>query len=129
VRAIADVPFLYRDTTVRPLRMTSSEIAGRYPYRFELEQNYPNPFNPTTNIIFSLPEPSFVTLKIYNVLGQEVKMVYDREMLEEGTNDVEFTAGFLPSGVYFYKLVAEGIGDEENPITIYSDVRKMLLVK
>ncbi|NWF90115.1 MAG: T9SS type A sorting domain-containing protein [Ignavibacteriaceae bacterium] len=73
------------------------------PPEFSLQQNYPNPFNPTTKIHFSISETGQYTLKIFNILGQEVKTLFD-EYLNSGVYDVEFNAGTLPSGVYIYQL-------------------------
>ncbi|MBI1802870.1 MAG: SBBP repeat-containing protein [Ignavibacteriae bacterium] len=93
--------------------------------------NYPNPFNPTTTIEYSLPEEAYVTLKVYNVLGQEVASLLDHELLDQGTQEAEFDASNLPSGVYFYHIVAEGVGDQEEgtPGQTYVSVKKMLLMK
>lgn len=85
---------------------------------FELNQNYPNPFNPSTNITFSIPQRAFVTLKIYNSLGQEITTLIKDE-LNQGTYKVNFDASNLPSGIYFYQLNALG-----NSIT-----KKMILSK
>jgi photosystem II stability/assembly factor-like uncharacterized protein len=90
---------------------------------FELFQNYPNPFNPTTVLSFQLPTASSVTIKVYNLLGQEVAVLLDDEPLDEGEHEVEFNASHLPSGVYFYRLTASS---EEH---IYSEVKKMMIVK
>lgn len=72
---------------------------------YRLEQNYPNPFNPSTVIEFSLPKAGHTTLKVYNLIGQEVARVVDAE-LPAGTHRVQFDAHNLSSGVYLYKLVA-----------------------
>ncbi|MBI5464368.1 MAG: family 10 glycosylhydrolase [Ignavibacteriales bacterium] len=74
---------------------------------FRLEQNYPNPFNPTTTISFSVPADGNATLKIYDVLGRELLTLVD-EWLAQGKYDSRFDASGLPSGVYFYRLVANG---------------------
>src|SRR5204863_923408 len=78
---------------------TNSEI----PKEFALKQNYPNPFNPNTIIEFALPKSSFVTVKIYNSLGQEVNTLVN-EFKQAGNFSVNFNAANLPSGVYFYKI-------------------------
>jgi hypothetical protein len=73
------------------------------PTQYTLEQNYPNPFNPTTTIKFSLPAAGMTTLKVYNLLGQEVATLVD-ENLGVGTFSIMFDAHALPSGIYFYTL-------------------------
>jgi hypothetical protein len=99
------------------------------PVKYRLYQNYPNPFNPTTTIQFDLPEPAIVTLKIYNILGQEVLSIYDHQQLDEGREEVQFDAGGFSSGVYFYRLVAVGIEKDTGPASGFSSVKKMLLIK
>ena len=96
-----------------------------YIINYQLEQNYPNPFNPWTTIEFTIPEPSIITLKIYNILGQEVARLYDREYSDEIHHIVDFNASELPSGVYFYQLIAESV---EGRATA-SFVKKMMVVK
>jgi len=80
------------------------------PDKFELYQNYPNPFNPSTSITFDLPKDEFVTLKIYNVIGQEV-----RTLVNEFRNAGRYTVVWdgkdnfgkvVPSGIYFYRMTA-----------------------
>ncbi len=73
---------------------------------YDLEQNFPNPFNPSTVIRFSIPERVKVTLKVMNLLGEEVKRLIDGEYYEAGKYDVDFLAQGLPSGTYVYKLEA-----------------------
>ena len=77
------------------------------PTTFALAQNYPNPFNPTTTIPFHVPQRSRVTLAVYNGLGQRIATLTDREY-SPGAHTVTFEAAGLPSGVYFYRLEAEG---------------------
>ena len=80
--------------------------AETVPYEFSLSQNYPNPFNTSTTIKFSLPHSGSVTLKIYNILGEEVEMLLS-ERLAAGKYEYEWDAGNLASGVYFYRLTAD----------------------
>lgn len=75
------------------------------PTDFALHQNYPNPFNPTTTIKYELPKESFVTLKVYNLLGQEVATLVN-ENLKAGRYEVSFNGSKLSNGVYFYRLQA-----------------------
>src|SRR5574338_750165 len=88
------------------------------PLQFALNQNYPNPFNPTTAINFSIAEPTFVKLAVFNLLGQEVE-VLKNEYMNAGTYNVTFDAASLPSGMYLYKIETAQ----------YSSVRKMMLMK
>ncbi|GAB4184008.1 MAG: hypothetical protein Kow00108_21460 [Calditrichia bacterium] len=74
---------------------------------YQLKQNYPNPFNPTTTIEFVLPKASKVTLKIYNVLGEEVATILDNETMSAGPHPVKFDASRLSSGMYLYKITAD----------------------
>ena len=117
-------------------RLKQIDIDGKYEYSnvvevsiethsdFALEQNYPNPFNPTTKIKFSIPasgnnsQASMVNLSIYNILGQLVEVVINKEM-SSGYHEVEFDGSHLTSGMYIYRLTYGG----------KSMIRKMLLVK
>ncbi|MBM4167410.1 MAG: T9SS type A sorting domain-containing protein, partial [Ignavibacteria bacterium] len=94
------------------------------PENFSLMQNYPNPFNPLTTIHYALPTIGVVTLKIYNVLGQEVATLLNNEELEEGLHEVQFDASRLSSGVYFYRLTVV-----QNSILSYTETKKMILLK
>jgi len=88
------------------------------PERYALHPNHPNPFNPETTIGFDLPEKSRVLLLIYNLKGQEVTCLIDREM-EAGCHRIPFNTNALPSGVYLYRLTA---GE-------FTQIRRMLLLK
>ena len=78
------------------------------PTHFSLSQNYPNPFNPTTTLQFSIPRAGSFSLKVFNVLGQEVADLFDKEM-SPGGYSARFDAGKLPSGVYIYTLKGSGV--------------------
>ena len=80
-----------------------TEVDGQLPQSFALYQNYPNPFNPTTTIKYQLPELSYVTIKIYDILGREVATVINEEK-PGGSYEVAFDATTLSSGIYFYRL-------------------------
>jgi len=88
------------------------------PSAYNLSQNYPNPFNPTTTITYSVPKSGIVTLKVFNVLGQEVRTLVNQQK-NTGTYKVTFDAGALTSGVYFYSLSVDN----------FTQVKKMLLLK
>ncbi len=88
------------------------------PMEFVLHQNYPNPFNPATTIVYSIPKQDFVTLKVYDLLGNEIQTLV-RDFVNIGRYSVTFDANKFASGLYFYKLQA---GDLVN-------TRKMLLIR
>jgi hypothetical protein len=95
-----------------------SEQTGSIPNEIVLEQNYPNPFNPTTNFEFRIAEFGFVSLKVYDLLGNEVATLFD-DYREAGSYQVEFDASNLSSGMYIYKLTAGG----------FTSTKKLLLLK
>jgi hypothetical protein len=105
------------ETTVPPTGIEPQPLAG-IPESYALSQNYPNPFNPTTNIEFSIPKSEFVTLAVYNVLGEEVATLVS-ERLIPGKYRYDWNASNLASGVYFYKLEADK----------FTQTRKMLLLR
>ncbi|MBI4810157.1 MAG: T9SS type A sorting domain-containing protein [Ignavibacteriales bacterium] len=88
------------------------------PKDFFLDQNYPNPFNPLTIINYQLPIDCYVTLKVYNLLGQEVATLVD-EIQEAGYKSIALDGSKLPSAVYFYRMTAES----------FIETKKLLLAK
>jgi hypothetical protein len=87
--------------------VTVAERNGAVPNEFALSQNYPNPFNPATKIEFALPQSSLTTLKVYDLLGRELATLVQDD-LAPGRYVVEFDGRDLPSGVYIYRLMANG---------------------
>jgi Tol biopolymer transport system component len=97
---------------------TVSSFAATVPREFKLGQNYPNPFNPTTVIEYVIPKDEFVSLIVYNPLGKEVAILA-RGISPAGVHSVTFDAEQLPSGVYFYRLVAG----------TFKETKKLVVVK
>jgi hypothetical protein len=85
---------------------------------YQLLQNYPNPFNPATTISYNLIKGGFVTLKVFDILGREVKTLV-REFQNPGVKEIKFDASSLTSGIYFYSISANG----------FNDIKKMMLLK
>jgi hypothetical protein len=108
----------------QPYGMTKKAI----PTVYALHQNYPNPFNPTTTISYDLPKTSVVTLKVYNVLGQEVATLFDHATISAGAQEVSFNANNFASGVYFYHLTATGAADAKG-VSTFDEIKKMVLIK
>ena len=111
----------------RPLVVTDTSAIGfvlelysalPLPKAFALAQNYPNPFNPSTVIHYALPSDNAVVLRLYNIIGQEVRTLVD-EFQKAGYKSVTFNAENLPSGIYLYSLTAGN----------FSETRKMVLMK
>ena len=94
------------------------EVSFMKPNEFKLEQNYPNPFNPSTTIRFNLPDASAVKIILYNILGQELRILVN-EFKESGVNSINFDASDLKSGIYIYKIEAGN----------FVQTRKMTLLK
>jgi hypothetical protein len=129
-KTVYEVDFLSAGSGIAPrVRPINTEIVS-VPDVYELGQNYPNPFNPTTTVEFSLPVDAFVTLKVYNLLGQEVATLIDHEMFYSGYEEVDFDASQLASGVYLYRIVAESINDDDVATgDVFTQVKKMVLMK
>ncbi len=110
--------FLQRGNSLRNTLWLNS-YQGNLPTEFLLSQNYPNPFNPNTTISFSLVDMEFVSLKIYDILGREIKTLINNEEMESGFYEIDFDATNLNSGIYFYKLTTNN----------FSEMKKMILIK
>ncbi len=98
--------------------LTSVTNISQNPQSYSLSQNYPNPFNPVTHLEFGITELEFVSLKVYDVLGNEIKTLVN-EMKTPGAYNIEFDGSNLSSGIYFYKITA---GE-------FTEVKKMTLLK
>lgn len=96
----------------------SNEVNGGVPTEFAIQQNYPNPFNPSTNINYSLPEASSVTIVVYDLLGQKVAELVNTEKAA-GYHTIAFDASALSSGVYIYQIKAG----------TFTETKKMMLIK
>ena len=88
-----------------PSSVTGVNQSDLLPERYSLDQNYPNPFNPTTSIRYDVSKQSYVTIKIFTVLGQEVRTLISEDK-NAGSYSITFDARMLPSGVYFYRMTA-----------------------
>lgn len=104
--------------TLKSTSVGIQNISSQIPDKYKLENNFPNPFNPSTNLKFQIPEKSFVSIVIYDMLGREVITLLSEE-LNAGYYNYQFNAENLNSGIYFYKLVTEN----------FSETKKMVLVK
>ena len=98
--------------------VVSVQKLNEVPTVYSLSQNYPNPFNPTTFIQFGIPKEGFVKLSVFNVIGQEIQVLVNKNM-SAGNYKINFDASKLNSGMYLYRIEAKD----------YTSVRKMLLVK
>jgi hypothetical protein len=92
-------------TVQHEIATSVDQVDNAIPREFRLEQNYPNPFNPSTNIQFSIAEGGRVTLRVYDLLGREVKKLVDDEF-NPGVYTVTFDAAGLSSGMYIYRIEA-----------------------
>ena|GEM_PF-3982756 len=132
VRSPKSVPYLRANPgAIHPTARPSIANWNDTPSAFALKQNYPNPFNPTTTIQFDLDEPARVSLRVYNTLGQEIATLLDEQQMDDGTQEIEFDASGLTSGVYFYSIIVQGAEDPDEG-TIgkrFVSVKKMLLIK
>lgn len=109
--SIATVKFVQSPTQIDPVSVNAPES-------IRLEQNYPNPFNPVTRLEFGISKLGFVSLKVYDILGKEVKALVN-EIRPAGTYSVSFDGSNLSSGVYYYRLESGR----------FTEVKRMVLLK
>jgi len=108
--------FWYQEgSALTSIEKMESEIL---PTEYSLKQNYPNPFNPTTTIVFAVPKPAHVIVKLFDMLGRKVATLVDAHK-EAGEYKILFDAGHLPSGIYYYQMKAEA----------FSQIKKLMLLK
>ena len=100
-------------------------ITTEVPSKFMLYQNYPNPFNPETKINFDIQKASFVNIRVFDILGREVRSLV-KQNLSPGKYSTNFDASNLPSGAYFYKIEVRQAGSTTGD---FVDTKKMLLIK
>jgi parallel beta-helix repeat protein len=102
-----------------PLSVSGIEdYLTQVPKAYSLEQNYPNPFNPSTKIRYTVPQPSNVIIKVFDILGNEIEVLVKEEK-PVGTYEITWYAEKIPSGIYFYQLKADN----------YVETKKMILIK
>lgn len=117
----------FADTSGLPFKGLIPVFSNRHsslPVDYSLSQNYPNPFNPITTIKYSLPVNSKVKISLFNIIGQQIKLLKD-EIQDAGYKELIFNCRDLSSGVYFYSLYAEAIDGSKN----YKEVKKLMLLK
>ncbi len=127
VKAIGDLGGVYvRNAGITPQVLPDVASYSETPYTFSLGQNYPNPFNPTTTIQFTLPTDGLVTIKVFNLLGQEVSTLVNNEEYTEGVQELNFDATNLSSGIYFYRI---NVNDMNTGEVAFQELKKMVLMK
>lgn len=108
-----------------PVSVNSQEVREDIPSGFKLMQNYPNPFNPATIIKYSLPVDGLISIKVFDILGKEIKELVN-EYKAGGDYSVSFNGSSLASGIYFYTITATPIGGQAGN---FRKVKKMILLK
>ena len=115
----------YRGSVIADVKSMENET---FPGEFRLEQNYPNPFNPSTTIHWQSPVGGLQTLKIYDILGNEIATLID-EFKSAGSYEIQWNAGNYPSGVYFYQLLVSALQSKDGKKGSFVETKKMILLK
>lgn len=92
-------------------------MESQTPKVFKLRQNYPSPFNPSTRIDYELPSAGYVTLKVFTILGREIKTLVN-EFETPGSYSIEWDGAGMPSGIYFYRLSTDSFVDQKKMVLI-----------
>ena len=98
------------------------EPNGSLPYTYSLQQNYPNPFNPVTQIRFTVPSRSYVSLKVFDITGREIETLVEG-YIDQGSSSAIFSGSKYASGIYFYRIIAESSKGS------FTETKKMVLIK
>ena len=109
---------------ITPIGVNEGNI--HMPSSFVLWQNYPNPFNPSTRINYSVPHNSFIQIKLFDILGNEVAILVSEEK-QTGDYSISFNASGLSSGIYFYQLRATDL--ESSSRQVFIETKKMILLR
>lgn len=127
IQTLRNIPYDSLAFGSSPIFITSVDEPNSItiPGEFNLHQNYPNPFNPQTTIEYEVPEKSFVTIKIYDILGREVRTLINNEEKVRWEYKVEFDATNLASGVYFYRIQANPVSGAGG----FTVTKKMVVLK
>lgn len=112
-----EITFAPMVVSYRAFKFTWDGAPPQIPANLTLGQNYPNPFNPITTIRYGIPEDSYVILKVYDILGREVRTLVSAQQ-EAGNYIVEFNARNFSSGVYFYKIVSNGLTESKKLVFV-----------
>ena len=133
---ITDIPLNEPDTGYvngyRQLLLSESfvnvEDEITIPLEFGLQQNYPNPFNPVTRIQYAVSSRQFISLKVYDILGNEIATLVSEEK-PAGTYEITWYAENLPSGVYFYQLLVSALQSKDGKAGSFVETKKMVLLR
>ncbi len=109
---------IFKFKTAADSVVSAEDIDISLPQEYTLEQNYPNPFNPVTTITFGIPESGMTSLRIYNIIGQEIAVLVNED-LQAGIYNISFDASDMTSGLYLYRLQSKE----------FISIKKMLLIK
>ena len=128
---LADYPYASSDSWIFNPSITVVDVpSNEVPYEYALYQNFPNPFNPSTSIRFAVERTSRVTIRIYNILGQQVKTLVD-DLRDPGIHTVQWDSrnnagNRIASGVYLYRMTAV---DPKGGHSLFMSVRKLVVIK
>ncbi len=109
---------VFQFKTAADTTLDADDVDLNLPQEYTLEQNYPNPFNPLTTISFGIPESGMTSLRVYNIIGQEIAVLLNEDT-PAGIYNIQFDATDMTSGLYLYRLQSKD----------FISIKKMLLIK